>query len=150
MCRAVSSVGISTYHVEVMGLTPGCNILPLEVITHTPHVKVASSSHKHIMLPQSGLELTTTHTWTIAHTMTALRTLASYATSMYLLCTTMMRRESCASLTPGVTLDTRCQYLLPWYPYLLLILDTFDLNPRSDLEQRAPVSLLTISNSLAT
>ena len=144
-----------------MSLTPGCNILPLLDITCACYAYVASLipehniiSHSDIAFLQPGLELTTMHACIIVYTMTALHALDNYTTHMYLLHDMMMRRKLCASLLPTVNTicssDTRCQYLLPWYPYLLLILDTFNLTPRLDLEQRAPVSLLTISNGLAT
>ena len=75
-------------------------------------------------------------------------------THMYFLCIMMMRRASCASLTPAIRifygsdtrcqLDTRCQYLLPWYLGYLRPSLTFGF------EQSAQSTLLTISNSLAT
>ena len=150
--RAISLVGIDCYHGKVVGSSPRYYFLPRSDISHAPYGEVTSSSPKHNiilvrgkdMLPQSGLELATPHTTTM------LRTHAGHTTHMYPRHVMMMRRESCASLIPTIGHDNRCQYLSPWYPYLSPILDTFDPTARLDVEQRAPVSLLTISNSLAT
>ena len=120
---SISSAGRAVCHGDVVGSIP-CGYSTFVCTLHGPRDYLGSQAGS---IPACIHDLSVIHIQAchVPYDSGTLWVSPANITHMYLLCIMMMRRASCASLTPAIRifygsdtrcqLDTRCQYLLPWY-----------------------------------